>query len=196
VTTPAGAVAADADATERSAAPKGKQNGSIFARKYGPLPGWGWALLAGGGAIAIFWWRKREASKNAGASTAYTAAATGTGWANAANSLQDEISALQGQAATSKTSSSTAKTTTAKTTSTTSKPITGTTPNAGDVTVPKVEGLRANAAIAALKAKGLKYHGSPTRNPAHEYKVVSQTPAAGKKVAPGSRVDLGYQVIK
>jgi PASTA domain len=196
VTTPAGAVAADADATERASRPKGKQaGGSVFSRKYGPLPGWGWALLAAGGAIAIFWWRSREESKTAPA-TAYTAAATGTGWANAANSLQDEISSLQGQAATSKTSSSTTKTATSKTTSTTSKPITGTTPNAGDVTVPKVEGLRANAAIAALKAKGLKYHGSPTRNPAHEYKVVSQTPAAGKKVAPGSRVDLGYQEIK
>lgn len=189
-------MAADAQATERSAAPKGKQGGSIFSKKYGPLPGWGWALLAAGGAFAVFWWRKREESKSTASATAYTAAATGTGWSNAANSLQDEISALQGQAATSKTSSSTTKTTTSKTTSTTSKPITGTTPNKADVTVPKVEGLRANAAIAALKAKGLKYHGSPTRNPAHEYKVVSQTPAAGKKVAPGSRVDLGYQVIK
>ena len=194
MTTPAGAVAADANATARDAdGKKGKQGGGIFARKYGPLPGWAWALLAGGGAIAVFWWRKREEAKASSASSA-SSAVTGTGWANAANSLQGEISALQGQAATSKTASSTTKTATSKTTSTTVK--TGTTPNKPMVVVPKVEGLRANAAIAALKAKGLNYHGSPTRNPAHEYKVVSQTPAAGKKVASGSRVDLGYQEIK
>jgi hypothetical protein len=126
VTTPAGAVADDANATANSAAPKAKGGGGIFARKYGPLPGWGWAALAGGGALAFFWWRSRESKAATAATTSATAVSgTGaTGWANAAAALQQEIDSLQGQAATSTTTTPTGGTT-AKTTSSTS---TGTTP--------------------------------------------------------------------
>jgi hypothetical protein len=133
VTTPAGAVAEDASATANDAAPRPKGGGGIFARKYGPLPGWGWALLAGGGALALFWWRSREAKSATAATTAATAvSATGaTGWANAAAALQQEIDSLQGQAATSTGSTPTGGTT-AKTTSSTA--TTGSTTTPGPVT--------------------------------------------------------------
>lgn len=141
MTTPAGAVADDANATARSAgkpAPKG--GGGIFARKYGPLPGWGWALLAGGGALAFFWWRQRE-NKSTAATTAATAVSgTGaTGWANAASALQQEIDSLQGQGATSTTSTptggTTAKTTSTGTGTTTPGPVTALTVTAKSPTV-------------------------------------------------------------
>jgi Fibronectin type III domain len=129
MTTPAGAVASDTRAAQRQAAagtkPAPKGGDSLFSRKYGPLPGWGWALLAGGGALAFFWWRSRE-SKTTTATTASTTPATGTGWANAANALQAEITALQGSSATSvtttktSTGSGTTTTKTGKTTTTTS----------------------------------------------------------------------------
>jgi hypothetical protein len=62
-------------------------------------------------------------------------------------------------------------------------------------TVPNVKGQRAAMqAIPALTAAGLKAHTSPSMNKSHEYTVVSQTPAAGKKVAKGSTVDLGLKV--
>lgn len=68
---------------------------------------------------------------------------------------------------------------------------TGTTPAAGTVTVPNVVGMSANAAIAKLTAAGLTSHLSSQRNPISTYKINSQTPGAGKKVAKGSNVDLG-----
>jgi hypothetical protein len=91
MTTPAGAVAADA---ERQAPPK-KTGDNIFSRKYGPLPGWGWSLLAGGGALAFFWWRSRK--KAEAATTALSSSAT-AGWEGAASALQREIDQLQGGA--------------------------------------------------------------------------------------------------
>jgi hypothetical protein len=63
------------------------------------------------------------------------------------------------------------------------------------VTVPNVEGLRATPALAKLSAAGLSGHLSMPRNSKYEYKVVSQTPGAGRKVARGSRVDLGIQQV-
>lgn len=135
MTTPAGAVAADA---QRSA-PKGSGADNIFSRKYGPLPGWGWALLAGGGALAFFWWRSRKAAE----ATTATSATAASGWANAASALQREIDQLQGGATAGSTppivtpystgptttKPTTTGTTTSKTTSTTTSktpgPITG-----------------------------------------------------------------------
>jgi hypothetical protein len=63
------------------------------------------------------------------------------------------------------------------------------------VTVPNVEGLRATPALAKLSAAGLSGHLSMARNSKYEYKVVSQTPGAGRKVTRGSRVDLGIQQV-
>jgi Fibronectin type III domain len=92
VTTPAGAVAADAQ--RQATPPRGGGADNIFSKKYGPLPGWGWTLLAAGGALAVFWWRKRKAAETA--ATAATAVTTQTGWQNAAEALQQEIDRLQG----------------------------------------------------------------------------------------------------
>ncbi|MFZ0665049.1 MAG: fibronectin type III domain-containing protein [Acidimicrobiales bacterium] len=143
MTTPAGAVADDANATARSAAPKqgAPKSGNILQKKYGPLPGWGWAVLAAGGALAFFWWRSRE-SKAAAATTAATAytAISGSGWSGAANALQDEIDGLQGSGGATSVPTSTAKTTspvtpgTGVTTSKTTSPVTGSTTTPGPVT--------------------------------------------------------------
>jgi hypothetical protein len=181
MTTPAGAVAADAKATQQQAGSKTKGGGDFFSRKYGPLPGWGWALLAAGGALAFFWWRSRE-SKASTSSTTSTAL-TGSGWAGAANALQQEIDQLQGQGATS------TATTTAKTTS---KTTTTTTPTATLVTVPNVVGMRTDkAAVPTIKAAGLKPHIGGGFSSTEVNYVNSQTPGAGTKVAKGSTVDLG-----
>lgn len=69
---------------------------------------------------------------------------------------------------------------------------------AATVTVPNVEGMwvaRAGGAEDVIDAAGLTYHTNPTVNPKNTYKVVSQTPAAGTKVAKGSRVDLGIVIV-
>lgn len=73
-------------------------------------------------------------------------------------------------------------------------PVTNPPPGGGgggtaQVTVPKVTGLTATAAVTALHAAGL-VAGSEGKN-GGTAKVNSQTPGAGKKVARGSTVDLG-----
>lgn len=168
------------------------------------------AAVAGVAALGWIWWRNHEAAKSATTSASTrTSTSSSTDVSGELDELQAEIDELMGSSGTgtgtgaggggtgttTKTTKTTGTKTTTKTTGTT-KPITGTTPNQASVSVPDVEGMRANSAIGVLESKGLSWHGSPTRNPAHEYKVVSQTPAAGKKVAKGSRVDLGFQQIK
>lgn len=106
MTTPAAAVAGNAAETQRDAArnqpPKG---GGFFSRKYGPLPGWAWATLAAGGALAWFWWKNRQASQASDTGSNTDLADLGTSQADADQlaSLQDEIDALQGQVATENT---------------------------------------------------------------------------------------------
>jgi hypothetical protein len=101
MTTPIGAVAGNAQATQRDAGRREVKGGSFWTKKYGPLPGWGWSLLAGGGALAYFWWRSRGKSGLTG--TAISGTGTGTGYAGQLASLQDEIAALQGQHGTTNT---------------------------------------------------------------------------------------------
>jgi hypothetical protein len=62
-----------------------------------------------------------------------------------------------------------------------------------NVKVPNVNGMSVNNGEAAIAAAGLKVHASGgPRNPKYTYKIVSQTPAAGKSVAKGSTVDIGF----
>lgn len=105
MTTPPGAVASNARQADREAG----GGGDIFGRKYGPLPGWGWALLAGGGALAYFWWKKRQAAQAATTAATTTNVGSYTGFTSSnVATLQSEIQQLQGQlAATSKTTTST-----------------------------------------------------------------------------------------
>jgi Fibronectin type III domain len=91
MTTPAGAVASDAQAAQRQAAKPGQKTGNFLTQKYGPLPGWAWSLIVGGGALAYLVWRKREAAKTSAATTSATAGAT----AAALSALQQEIDSLQ-----------------------------------------------------------------------------------------------------
>ena len=56
--------------------------------------------------------------------------------------------------------------------------------------VPNVIGERANPALAALTAAGLTGATSPVRNPLYVYVVTGESPAAGTKVAPGTKVTL------
>lgn len=92
----AGMTAGNVQAAQDEAASRERaRGGGVFQRKYGPLPGWGWALLAGGGALAYFWWRSRSKTQAASA-TGYT----GTGSGDAIDSLQSEIDALYGPGAT------------------------------------------------------------------------------------------------
>jgi hypothetical protein len=56
--------------------------------------------------------------------------------------------------------------------------------------VPNVIGERANPALAALTAAGLTGATSPARNPLYVYVVTGESPAAGTKVAPGTKVTL------
>jgi PASTA domain len=193
MTTPTGAVAGNAAAAQREAAAR-PQGGSFFSRKYGPLPGWGWSLLAAGGALAFFWWRSRSAANAASAATTTPTADTTTAdTADQLASLQDEIDALQGELATDTTG-----TTTSTGSGTGSGTGTGTGSGTGtgvQVTVPKVVGMRATPAIAKLKSAGFKAHLSTPRKAGVALKVNSQTPAAGKKAAVGSTVDLGVEKV-
>jgi hypothetical protein len=91
MTTPAGAVASDASRAQQQAARPGEKQQGFFSRKYGPLPGWGWSLVVAGGALAYFWWRKRQAAGSTAAATGTTAGAT----ASSIGALQREIDALQ-----------------------------------------------------------------------------------------------------
>ena len=105
MTTPVGAVASDArgaqrDAARTSQARKSGGGDGFFTKKYGPLPGWGWSLIAGGAALAYLWWRSREkAAASSAAVTAVTASSSGTGYAGSIAALQQEIDALQGYSA-------------------------------------------------------------------------------------------------
>lgn len=76
------------------------QRGNMFTRKYGPLPGWGWAALAAAGAVGYMWWRNRQATTAAAASTAGTAptgqAGPGIDYGPQIATLQAEVQQLQG----------------------------------------------------------------------------------------------------
>lgn len=75
------------------------------------------------------------------------------------------------------------------------KPAPKPAPRPAQVTVPEVTGLRVEAGQDALTAAGLVAHvssGGP-RNPRYTYEITSQTPAAGRKAARGSKVDLAIR---
>jgi len=130
----------------------------VLTRKYGPLPGWGWAAAAAALAGGYIWWRRRHsATSTTSSTTSSTTAATttSTDYAGEISTLQAEIQQLQGAPSSTATTSST----TAATTSTTGT-STGTTgpakPKYKAVTASGTESLnkiaRANHTSAAAIA--------------------------------------------
>lgn len=105
-----------------------------IGRKYGPLPGWAWAGLAGAGALGWRWWRARSA-KAAGVDQSGTdataadqgesaglAASDQTGYGASFSVLQSEIQDLQGAMARTNTTPTTTPTTGSTTPTGTVKP--------------------------------------------------------------------------
>lgn len=68
------------------------QRGNALTRKYGPLPGWGWAGLAAVAAVGVWWWRNRQASQTGTA----TNTVTGVDYSGELATIQSEIQNLQG----------------------------------------------------------------------------------------------------
>ena len=78
--------------------------GNFFSKKYGPLPGWGWAALAAVGAVGYMYWRNRQnaAAAAAGGDTTGSAATDNSGAVTdditgQLSTIQTEIEALQGE---------------------------------------------------------------------------------------------------
>ena len=78
--------------TRGSRPPSGGASGNIFQRKFGPLPGWGWAALAAVAAGGYLWYRNRQ-----GASAAQAAASTDQSAATQAvgDDVQGQLSTIQ-----------------------------------------------------------------------------------------------------
>ena len=103
-------------------APK-PSGGNFLTRKYGPLPGWGWAAAAAAVAGGYIWYRRRHAatSTTAGTTTATTSATTtSTDYAGEISTLQAEIQQLQGSLSTSAATTTATSTGTGTSTGTTS----------------------------------------------------------------------------
>ena len=72
---------------------------------------------------------------------------------------------------------------------------TGTTPAAGQITIPNVKGLNVEQATSILGSAGLKASGPKgVKNASHI--VTSTSPAIGTKVAKGTTVKLSYKTTK
>jgi len=78
--------------TRASRPPSGGASGNIFQRKFGPLPGWGWAALAAVAAGGYLWYRNRQGASaaQAAASTDQSAAAQAVG-----DDVQGELATVQ-----------------------------------------------------------------------------------------------------
>lgn len=178
MTTPAGAVAGNAQAAQSDAEQRERaqpKGGGFFGRKYGPLKGWQWSVAAGGLGLIYFWWRSRQRA----ATTAATGTGTGTGYAGQIAALQQEIDQLQGGSSFTTTGGQPPPTTGTSTTST----------HHETVTVPKVTGMEVDAAQRVLVSTGLKATHPPLKT-GHGYTVTGQVPAGGKRAAKGSTVAL------
>ena len=86
-----------AQAEERRPARQSPAGQGAFDKKYGPLPGWGWALLAGGAALAYFLYRKYQAAQ-AAAQAQPTTVTGAVDYGPSIATIQSEIQQLQGQA--------------------------------------------------------------------------------------------------
>jgi|SRR5215467_13184209 len=164
-------------------APPDGGGGGFMSARWGPLPVWGWAVLAGGLALGAFFWLRKGKQGAAAASQAQPAATAATGgpcYDSAGNSvpcgqadyasqiadLQAEIDNLQGTGST---------------------PIsTGGAGSTTQVSVPDVIGDSTVQARAVLQAAGLwsTVQGGPRGT------VTAQSPSAGTVTEIGTMVTL------
>lgn len=141
----------------------------FFSKKYGPLPGWGWAVLAGGVAVAYLLYRKYKAAQDAAAqqsNQSYTA--SGIDYGPQLATIQEEIQNLQAGDHDKDVDAN------------------------GNVTVPDVVGLTDTAGDAKIMAAGLKVKdvNEKAGGSGGGTKITAQSPAGGTKVKPGSTVSV------
>lgn len=85
----------------RTAPPSSAGAGNAFTKKYGPLPGWGWAALAAVAAVGVWWYRSHSGASAAQAAASQdTTAATGDDIQGELATIQTEIQDLQGEEST------------------------------------------------------------------------------------------------
>jgi hypothetical protein len=165
--------------------------GGAFAQKIGPLPLWGWMGIGLAVALVFYFWQKNKSSSSNQASTS-----TEEGTTEPADQVPPYI--IQNyQGNNSQTVGPTTVTNPSTPTpppppATTSPTPTGTT---GTITVPNLNGQRANFALGNLKSIGLVGESKTKRNPKNEYVVSGQTPAAGTKVPKGTKVTLTWKQV-
>ena len=72
---------------------------NVFQRKFGPLPGWGWALAAAVAAGGYLWWRNRQSASSGAADLGTPAAGDQTGeatdFSGELGTIQSEVQQLQ-----------------------------------------------------------------------------------------------------
>lgn len=77
--------------------PRSSEGGDVFSKKYGPLPGWGWTLLAAGAGVAYILYRKyKSAQAAATTASAQTYTPSGIDYGPQLATIQEEIQNLQG----------------------------------------------------------------------------------------------------
>ena len=85
------------EAPTRGNVPPRPSGGSGLSRKFGPLPAWGWLLLAAAGGVGYIWYRNHQAASAASTATDTTGTDTSsTDDAASISTLQSEIQQLQG----------------------------------------------------------------------------------------------------
>jgi len=167
-------------------APAPDGSGGFMSARWGPLPVWGWAVVAGVLAVGAFFWMRRGSSQaaasQAAASQAATASTGGPCYDSSGNSvpcgqadyasqiadLQSEIDNLQGAGST---------------------PISSGSPSTMQTSVPDVTGDGVAQARMVIQAAGLwaTVQGGNSRG---RGTVTAQSPSAGTVVNIGTQVTL------
>jgi hypothetical protein len=168
--------------------------GGAFAQKIGPLPLWGWMGIGLAVALVFYFWQKNKSSSSNQASTS-----TEQGTTEPADQVPPYIiqnyegNNAQTVGPTSVAVNPGGPNTPPTPPPTPTNPAPAPTTTTGTVTVPNLNGQRANFALGNLKSIGLLGEGKTKRNPKDEYVVSGQTPAAGTKVPKGTKVTLTWK---
>ncbi len=167
-------------ATERPAGGGGLDQ--VFSRKYGPLPGWGWAGIAAGSGY-LYYKHKQAVAASAASTTSAATTYSGYDYGPQIATIQSEVQGLQSGEAQETTTTPPTTTTSSSTTTPTSSPSTG--PAGPSAPIPKVTGKTAAQARSILANAGFNVGGGNANAPAGQI-IRSQTPAAGTRISYGS----------